>query len=89
MVFAGFEYDDVPGHPVFHAPSKDHEYTISYSHRHLPVNKSHSQLQTAIEDHQYFNTVRMHPMDAITRQLQGKDQVIVCNAKWILDWQKF
>ena len=79
LTIAGFEYDDVPGHPVFHPPSKDHEYPLVLTSP-QPGNKLHSQLQSAIEDHQYFNTVRMHPKDAISRQLQDQDQVIVCNA---------
>ena len=76
---AGFKYDDVPGHPVFHPPSKDNEYPLRLTSP-QPGNKLHSQLQSAIEDHQYFNTVRMHPKDAISRKLQDQDQVLVCNA---------
>ena len=78
-VIAGFKYDDVPGHPVFHPPSKDNEYPLRLTSP-QPGNKLHSQLQSAIEDHQYFNTVRMHPEDATSRKLQDQDQVLVCNA---------
>jgi biotin/methionine sulfoxide reductase len=76
---AGFKYDDVPGHPVFHPPSKDNEYPLRLTSP-QPGNKLHSQLQSAIEDHQYFNMVRMHPKDATSRKLQDQDQVVVCNA---------
>ena len=76
---AGFKYDDVPGHPVFHPPSKDNEYPLRLTSP-QPGNKLHSQLQSAIEDHQYFNTVRLHPKDATSRKLQDQDKVVVCNA---------
>jgi biotin/methionine sulfoxide reductase len=79
LTIAGFEYDDVLGHPVFHSPIKDHDYPLRLTSP-QPGDKLHSQLQSAIEDHQCFNTVRMHPKDAISRKLQDQNQVIVCNA---------
>ena len=77
---AGFSYDEVPGHPVFHPPQTQSEYPLRLLSP-QPGDKLHSQFQAAIEEKKSHATLVIHPADAEDRGIQQGDPVKVQNDK--------
>jgi biotin/methionine sulfoxide reductase len=79
-----FEYEEVPGHPVFLAPEVSPDFPLRLVSP-QPGDKLHSQLQSAIEDgvEGPKTQLDMHPNDAKARGLNAGDHVRVWNGKGV------
>lgn len=75
---AGFGYEDVPGHPIFHPPETNPDFPLRLLSP-QPGDKLHSQLQSAIEDENGYTTLVLHPSDAEARQLRQGEIVKIWN----------
>lgn len=71
---AGFSYEDVPGHLVFHASRRRLKFPLRLVSP-QPGDKLHSQLQAAIEDKDCDAVVVMHPADAGVRGVQHGESI--------------
>ena len=77
---AGFNYEEIPGHPIYNKPLLDPKFPLRLLSP-QPHDKLHSQLQAAAEDLQKHAVLVMNPQDAKERGVSQGNLVKIWNSR--------